>query len=71
MEKFLRTIVASAAFSVVWLVTDQAAAMPLSDSTGIGAALERIRVTDKIQYTYGGRNYCWYDDGWNGPGWRY
>jgi hypothetical protein len=20
------------------------------------------------QYFYSGRNYCWYDDGWNGPG---
>ena len=21
-----------------------------------------------VQYIWGGRNYCWYDDAWNGPG---
>jgi hypothetical protein len=20
-------------------------------------------------FLFGGRNYCWYDNGWNGPGW--
>src|SRR5271168_421292 len=24
---------------------------------------------DKVQYFWGGRNYCWYDGGWQGPGW--
>jgi hypothetical protein len=22
----------------------------------------------QVQYFWGGRNYCWYDGGWNGPG---
>jgi hypothetical protein len=22
-----------------------------------------------VQYIWGGRNYCWYLDGWHGPGW--
>ena len=22
----------------------------------------------QVQYFYGGRNYCWYDGGWHGPG---
>src|ERR1700743_3388368 len=21
------------------------------------------------QFLFGGRDYCWYDDGWRGPGW--
>ncbi len=25
-------------------------------------------VIEKAQYFYGGRNYCWYDGGWHGPG---
>jgi hypothetical protein len=25
-------------------------------------------VMQKTQYLYGGRNYCWYDGGWHGPG---
>jgi hypothetical protein len=20
-------------------------------------------------YVWGGKSYCWYDEGWNGPGW--
>jgi hypothetical protein len=23
---------------------------------------------EQAQFIYGGRNYCWYDDGWHGPG---
>jgi hypothetical protein len=35
----------------------------------IGAPGE-IRVADNFQlYLYGGRHYCWYDDGWQGSGW--
>jgi len=22
----------------------------------------------QVQYIYGGRNYCWYNNGWRGPG---
>jgi hypothetical protein len=25
-------------------------------------------VLEQVQYFYGGRNYCWYDGGWHGPG---
>ncbi|HZZ31714.1 MAG TPA: hypothetical protein VFE10_06935 [Phenylobacterium sp.] len=24
---------------------------------------------EAVQYFWGGRNYCWYFDGWHGPGW--
>jgi hypothetical protein len=23
---------------------------------------------EQTQFVFGGRNYCWYDDGWRGPG---
>lgn len=69
MTKFLRTMVASAAFTAGVLTTTQVAAGPLADSAGMRAALDAIAITDKAQYTYNGQSYCWYDDGWNGPGW--
>jgi hypothetical protein len=31
--------------------------------TGPGASLEQA------QWLFGGRQYCWYDRGWRGPGW--
>jgi hypothetical protein len=24
---------------------------------------------DPVQFVWAGRNYCWYDGGWQGPGW--
>jgi hypothetical protein len=36
---------------------------------GIRPALDQIGVIDNAQYVWGGRRYCWYDDGWRGPGW--
>jgi len=53
-------------------------ALPIANSAsaaiedGIVAAghnFTRILPIDTVQYIYGGHNYCWYDDGWNGPGW--
>jgi len=36
---------------------------------GIKAAGESQNLLKDIVYVWGGRNYCWYDDGWQGPGW--
>jgi len=34
------------------------------------AAIDTSALTENVQlYVFGGRNYCWYDWGWNGPGW--
>ena len=36
---------------------------------GLRAAIHSLSLTENVQYLWGGRQYCWYDDGWNGPGW--
>jgi hypothetical protein len=64
-----RVFALAAAFVAAGFATNRASAMPLSDPAGIRAALEDVSITAKVQYSWGGRNYCWYDDGWNGPGW--
>ena len=37
------------------------------------ASIGRLTLEDSrvqlAQYTYGGANYCWYGNGWRGPGW--
>jgi hypothetical protein len=66
MAKFLKSLGMSAVFAVTCFAGGEAAAMPIG---GPGKALERIGLVEKAQYSYGGQNYCWYDDGWNGPGW--
>ena len=53
-------------------------ALPLASSaeaavgdSALGARLlsNQIAPIEKAQFFFGGQNYCWYDDGWQGPGW--
>src|SRR5436305_10116335 len=63
MRKSILTIAAIAA-SV--FVLGKAEAMPLN--SGLGDAADRVSAIEKTQFFYGGRDYCWYPDGWHGPG---
>jgi hypothetical protein len=40
-----------------------------STTGGIRAPLVTSKFLESTAYTWEGRNYCWYDDGWQGPGW--
>jgi hypothetical protein len=66
MTKILRSVGISAALAVASFMSAEAGAMPVGGSGK--AALEQIGVVTQAQYTWGGSDYCWYDDGWNGPG---
>jgi hypothetical protein len=50
-----------------------AIALPLAGAAeaAIGGALPSTEVLpiEKAQFFFGGQNYCWYDSGWQGPGW--
>jgi hypothetical protein len=35
----------------------------------LGAAADSLNLIEKTQFVFGGKEYCWYDDGWHGPGW--
>jgi hypothetical protein len=41
----------------------QASAMPVDHMSGV-----QTTGVEQTQYFYGGRSYCWYDNGWRGPG---
>jgi hypothetical protein len=52
------------------------AALSLADSAEAGlldgafaARPSQLLPVEKAQFVLNGRNYCWYDDGWQGPGW--
>ena len=52
------------------LMTARADAAAVPNSNGIRAAIDALSMVDNVQfYVFGGRRYCWYDDGWQGPGW--
>lgn len=35
----------------------------------LGAAAGSLSAVEKTAFVYRGRTHCWYDRGWNGPGW--
>ena len=37
----------------------------------VGALLQSTQIApvEDAQFFFGGQNYCWYDSGWQGPGW--
>jgi hypothetical protein len=61
---------------IVGLALAAAAALPLAGTAeaaiGDGIAASQIASqllpVEKAQFLFGGRQYCWYDDGWRGPG---
>jgi len=48
-------------------------ALPLAGAAeaAIGGALPSTEIlpVENAQFFFGGQNYCWYDTGWQGPGW--
>jgi hypothetical protein len=42
---------------------------PSSAAASVGDATKALDPVQKAQYFWDGYEYCWYDDGWNGPGW--
>src|SRR6202453_3576497 len=62
---------------IIGLALASAVALPLADTAeaaiGDGIAASQIASqwlpVEKAQFVFGGRQYCWYDDGWKGPGW--
>ena len=67
MRKILLTIAAAAGLMAAGSASERANAMPLAN--GVQEAADQLNVMDQVQYVWGGRPYCWLDDGWNGPGW--
>jgi len=48
--------------------SDRVSAAPVP-AAGLKQAMETSSLIEKTQYFWGGRNYCWYPNGWRGPGW--
>ena len=46
-----------------------AQAAPAGFAAGLNAGLSGADLVEKAQYVYRGRRYCFYFDGWHGPGW--
>src|SRR5271156_6355364 len=61
---------------IVGLALSAAFALPLANTAeaaiGDGVAASHVDSqllpVEKAQFVFGGHNYCWYDNGWRGPG---
>src|SRR5262245_20328992 len=52
------------------LMSANANAASIANPNGVRAAIDALSMVDNVQaYVVDGRRYCWFDDGWQGPGW--
>ena len=70
MRRFLITIVAATAFVAgAPIMGESARAAPILSPGATRAAADSVNIVESVQFIWAGRDYCWYDDGWHGPGW--
>jgi hypothetical protein len=69
MRKLGLTLTAVVAVIAGGTVADRLQAAPIGAPEGLRAALASLNIIEKAQaFVWHGRQYCWYDDGWRGPG---
>ena len=64
-------LILTAAVALIWCGTlaDRLQAAPIGPPDGWSAALGSFNIIEKAQvFVWHGRRYCWYDNGWQGPG---
>jgi hypothetical protein len=68
MRRIGLTLTAAVALIVGGALADRLQAAPVAPE-GLRAALGSLDIIEKAQvFVWHGRRYCWYDDGWQGPG---
>jgi hypothetical protein len=67
MKQFRLALVLGAALGATMAFTATTQAMPAQ--TGLAADAGNLSAVEQAQFIFGGRNYCFYPDGWHGPGW--
>jgi hypothetical protein len=69
-HKFAFTVAATAGLVACGtLVGGGVEAAPITAPHAIRTAVDALAMIDDVQFVFGGRRYCWYDDGWQGSGW--
>src|SRR5450756_738055 len=68
-QPMLRNLVVALAATAAVVVGGNAVAASMSAPAAMRTAADSLKMTENVQFFWGDHNYCWYDDGWNGPGW--
>jgi hypothetical protein len=69
-RKIMRFAIKLAALAAMVATTSLAApasALPVTD--GLRATIDGLAAVETVQFRYRGRNHCWAERGWHGPGW--
>ena len=70
MEKFKFFVLAASALVVGGALATAPARAAIQDGADtLRAAADNGALVEQVQFRWGGYDYCWYDDGWRGPGW--
>jgi hypothetical protein len=70
MHRFAVTIAVATVFVAgVPIMGAGVGAAPMVAPGAIRGAADSLNVVERAQFVWLGHDYCWYDDGWNGPGW--
>lgn len=70
MERLKKAVFAAGMLAIGGMAaTGPAQAAVQGGADAIRQAAENGAITEQAQFLFGGRNYCWYNDGWQGPGW--
>jgi hypothetical protein len=65
----LKTLLLILAIATATMEVNTVQAAPVSASVQLGTVADSFSLIEKTQYVSGGKQYCWYDNGWKGPGW--
>jgi hypothetical protein len=68
-SSFVVGMLATALMGGSTLIHGEAQASPVGTIGGVRAAADSLKLVESVQYTFEGQGYCWYDEGWSGPGW--
>jgi hypothetical protein len=70
MRRFLITIATAIVFVAgAPIMGASVGATPILSPGATRAAADNVNIVESVQFIWLGRDYCWYDDGWQGPGW--
>src|SRR5215471_8627475 len=69
MRKLILWVVAVAAASAAVTATGGRSQAGVIAPIGLREAADELLLTETVQFTWGGRRYCWYNAGWRGAGW--
>ncbi len=69
MRRFAVSIAATVFIAGAPIIGASVGAAPMVAPGAIRDAADSLNMVERAQFVWLGHNYCWYDDGWNGPGW--